>query len=63
MTDTRTPIPLSFEFFPPNTPVGADKLKHVVRELATVHPEFFSVTYGAGDLPRPEHPASGRAAW
>jgi methylenetetrahydrofolate reductase (NADPH) len=52
MTDTRIPIPLSFEFFPPNTPVGADKLKHVVRELATVQPEFFSVTYGAGGSTR-----------
>jgi len=52
MTDTRLPIPLSFEFFPPNTPVGADKLKAVVQELASVHPEFFSVTYGAGGATR-----------
>src|SRR5450631_3796578 len=52
MTDTRLPIPVSFEFFPPNTPVGADKLKTVVQELASVHPEFFSVTYGAGGSTR-----------
>ena len=52
MTDTRLPIPLSFEFFPPNTPVGADKLKTVVQDLASVHPEFFSVTYGAGGATR-----------
>jgi methylenetetrahydrofolate reductase (NADPH) len=54
MTTTSTPtrIPLSFEFFPPNTPVGSEKLKTVVQELATVHPEFFSVTYGAGGATR-----------
>ena len=28
------PVPVSFEFFPPNTPVGSDKLKTVVQELA-----------------------------
>ena len=56
MTDTPIPIPiptpLSFEFFPPNTPVGSEKLKTVVQELAAVHPEFFSVTYGAGGATR-----------
>ena len=53
MTDKHLPpIPFSFEFFPPNTPVGADKLKTVVQELASVHPEFFSVTYGAGGSTR-----------
>jgi methylenetetrahydrofolate reductase (NADPH) len=45
-------IPISFEFFPPNTPVGSEKLKTVVAELATVRPEFFSVTYGAGGSTR-----------
>ena len=44
--------PVSFEFFPPNTPVGSDKLKTVVTELAAVRPEFFSVTYGAGGATR-----------
>lgn len=44
--------PISFEFFPPNTPVGSEKLKTVVSELATVGPEFFSVTYGAGGSTR-----------
>ena len=52
MTDHRLPLPVSFEFFPPNTPVGAEKLKTVVQELAAVHPEFFSVTYGAGGSTR-----------
>lgn len=42
----------SFEFFPPKTDVGMEKL-HVVREkLAAVNPSFFSVTYGAGGSTR-----------
>lgn len=45
-------VPVSFEFFPPNTLVGDDKLKTVVRELGTLKPEFFSVTYGAGGSTR-----------
>ena len=45
-------VPVSFEFFPPNTPVGSEKLKTVVAELAAVRPEFFSVTYGAGGSTR-----------
>ena len=46
------PVPVSFEFFPPNTPVGSEKLKTVVQELAVLKPEFFSVTYGAGGATR-----------
>jgi methylenetetrahydrofolate reductase (NADPH) len=45
-------IPISIEFFPPNTPVGSEKLKTVVRELSALKPEFFSVTYGAGGSTR-----------
>lgn len=45
-------LPISFEFFPPNTPVGSEKLKTVVKDLAAVAPEFFSVTYGAGGSTR-----------
>jgi methylenetetrahydrofolate reductase (NADPH) len=44
--------PVSFEFFPPNTPVGAEKLKGVVQELGTLAPQYFSVTYGAGGATR-----------
>ena len=43
---------VSFEFFPPNTPVGAEKLKTVVKELGTLKPQYFSVTYGAGGATR-----------
>jgi len=49
---TRLAVPVSFEFFPPNTPVGSEKLKSVVSELAAVGPEFFSVTFGAGGSTR-----------
>ncbi len=44
--------PISIEFFPPNTPVGSEKLKTVVQELSVLNPEFFSVTYGAGGSTR-----------
>ena len=52
MTTIQVPVPVSFEFFPPNTPVGSEKLKTVVAELAAASPEFFSVTYGAGGSTR-----------
>lgn len=42
----------SFEFFPPKTDVGVEKLKLVQAELAAVNPSFFSVTYGAGGSTR-----------
>ncbi len=45
-------VPISFEFFPPNTPVGDEKLKDVVQQLGACKPEFFSVTYGAGGSTR-----------
>jgi methylenetetrahydrofolate reductase (NADPH) len=45
-------VPISFEFFPPNTPVGDEKLKGVVQQLGALKPEFFSVTYGAGGSTR-----------
>jgi methylenetetrahydrofolate reductase (NADPH) len=48
----KPPLPISFEFFPPNTPVGDQKLKDVVRQLGALGPEFFSVTYGAGGSTR-----------
>lgn len=41
-------FPLSFEFFPPKTPEGVQKLQTVRQELYRLKPEFFSVTYGAG---------------
>ncbi len=52
MTASTAKTPISFEFFPPNTPVGDEKLKEVVRQLGALSPEFFSVTYGAGGSTR-----------
>ncbi|MCV2419875.1 methylenetetrahydrofolate reductase [NAD(P)H] [Paucibacter sp. DJ2R-2] len=50
---TATPrVPVSFEFFPPNTPVGTEKLKTVVQDLSVLNPHYFSVTYGAGGSTR-----------
>lgn len=41
-------IPLSFEFFPPKTPEGVEKLRAVRQQLYALKPEFCSVTFGAG---------------
>ena len=43
-----TGFPVSFEFFPPKTPEGADKLRVARQQLYALHPDFCSVTYGAG---------------
>ena len=54
--------PISFEFFPPNTPVGHDKLlNQVVPALAALKPEYFSVTYGAGGATRDKTLATVKA--
>jgi len=42
----------SFEFFPPNTPAGVEKLRLTTRHLAGLKPAFFSVTFGAGGSTR-----------
>ncbi len=41
-------LPISFEFFPPKTPEGADKLRAARQQLYAQKPQFCSVTYGAG---------------
>lgn len=43
---------VSFEFFPPKTPAGQDKLRSTWRALAAFKPRFFSVTFGAGGSTR-----------
>ncbi len=61
MNASRIAVPISFEFFPPNTPVGDEKLKDVVRQLGALKPEFFSVTYGAGGSTRDKTLSTVRA--
>ncbi|PTY37719.1 methylenetetrahydrofolate reductase [NAD(P)H] [Saccharospirillum sp. MSK14-1] len=41
-------VPVSFEFFPPRTEAGYEKLFSEHNALKAANPEFFSVTYGAG---------------
>ena len=38
----------SFEFFPPKTPEGHNKLRATWQRLSRLNPHFFSVTFGAG---------------
>ena len=38
----------SFEFYPPKTPEGKEKLRATWQQLAKLKPRFFSVTFGAG---------------
>jgi methylenetetrahydrofolate reductase (NADPH) len=42
------PIELSFEFFPPKTQEGVEKLRATCAQLALLKPKFVSVTFGAG---------------
>jgi methylenetetrahydrofolate reductase (NADPH) len=48
----KHPRNFSFEFFPPKTPEGVQKLSATWRQLAQLKPRFFSVTYGAGGSTR-----------
>lgn len=42
------PQQFSFEFFPPKTTEGAEKLVEVRDKLGALNPKYFSVTFGAG---------------
>jgi methylenetetrahydrofolate reductase (NADPH) len=48
MSAQEHPLGISFEFFPPNTDAGREKLLRTRDALAERKPRFFSVTYGAG---------------
>ena len=45
-------ITTSFEFFPPKTLEGIEKLRETRKQLGQYQPEFFSVTFGAGGSTR-----------
>ncbi len=51
-TQKRYPRAFSFEFFPPKTPEGMEKLRANWKQLAQLNPRFFSCTYGAGGSTR-----------
>ncbi|MES2093440.1 MAG: methylenetetrahydrofolate reductase [Actinomycetota bacterium] len=57
--DSRVPvtvdgarIPFSFELFPPRTETAAQALRDTIQRLASVGPDFLSVTYGANGSSR-----------
>lgn len=52
MSDEHFAPRLSFEFFPPKSEAGKEKLLTIREELSQLNPEFFSVTYGAGGSTR-----------
>ena len=45
-------LQVSFEFFPPKSDEGVQRLRSTAAELACRSPHFFSVTYGAGGSTR-----------
>ena len=45
---TSDKLSLSFEVFPPKTDTAFESVKRATEEIATLHPSFMSVTYGAG---------------
>jgi len=47
-SQNQFPRNFSFEFFPPKSPEGAEKLRATRDELRKLNPSFFSVTFGAG---------------
>ena len=52
MNTTTKKFDVNFEFFPPKTAEGMDKLRETRTQLAKFNPEFFSVTFGAGGSTR-----------
>jgi methylenetetrahydrofolate reductase (NADPH) len=51
-SQSKFPRAYSFEFFPPKTPEGKQKLRETWKQLGQLQPKFFSVTFGAGGSTR-----------
>ena len=45
---SKEKLSLSFEVFPPKNDTAFESVKRATEEIATLHPSFMSVTYGAG---------------
>ena len=41
-------VTLSFEVFPPKTETRYEEVKQAAKQIAALHPDFISITYGAG---------------
>ena len=52
---------LSFEVFPPKKSSGVESIYRTLDELCALRPDFISVTFGAGGLPRHKAPRRGVA--
>src|SRR5258706_16361384 len=50
--NTREQRVFSFEFYPPKTAEGAQRLRTTWKQLGQLDPQFFSVNYGAGGSTR-----------
>ena len=51
-TQRKFPLTFSFEFFPPKTAEGKERLRAAWKQLGQLQPKFFSCTFGAGGSTR-----------
>jgi methylenetetrahydrofolate reductase (NADPH) len=49
---SRKKVTISFEIFPPKKQDAFESVRETARQLASLHPDFMSVTYGAGGSTR-----------
>ena len=51
-SQNKHPKTFSFEFFPPKTAEGKERLRASWKQLGQLQPKFFSCTFGAGGSTR-----------